>query len=146
MSDGHSDVGAGEEHDMDFGDMTDDGEVELNLPREDTMERNPPGEDVRDLPGATASGASVTNQEERYWLEPPSGAQPKRTRRGRPLPVIEEPCSPGVGPSVATASAGPTECRGGDAHANERRQTWGLLGPGGTAAWQGNTISFSRFC
>ena len=72
MSDGHSDVGAGEEHDIDFGDMTDDGEVELNLPREDTMERNPPGEDVRDLPGATASGASVTNQEERYRLEPRS--------------------------------------------------------------------------
>ena len=32
MSDGYSDVGAGEERDIDFGDMTDDGEVELNLP------------------------------------------------------------------------------------------------------------------
>ena len=65
MSDGHSDVGAGEERDIDFGGMTDDGEVALNLPWEDDMERNPPGEDVRDIPGATASGTSVTNQEER---------------------------------------------------------------------------------
>ena len=50
MSDGHSDVGAGEERDIDFGDMTDDGEVELNLPREDAMERDPPG---RGRPGST---------------------------------------------------------------------------------------------
>ena len=56
MSEGHSDAGAGEEHDTDSGDMTDDGEVELNLPREDAVERDPPGEDVQDLPGATASG------------------------------------------------------------------------------------------
>ena len=73
---------------------------------------------------------------------------------GRPLPVIEEPRSPGAGatvgvdgpgmngrdessgPNVATTSAGPTECRGGDAHANGRRQTRG----------QGDTICFSRFC
>ena len=95
MSDGHSDVGAGEERDIDFGDMTDDGEVELNLPRDDAMERDPPGEDVRDLPGATASGRSVTNQEERHRLEPPNGARPKWTRPGGPLPFIEEPRSPG---------------------------------------------------
>ena len=43
--------GGGEERDIDFGNMTDDGEVEFNLPREDAMERDPPGEDVRDLPG-----------------------------------------------------------------------------------------------
>ena len=39
---------------------------------------------------------SVTNQEERYRLEPPNGARPKWTRPGRPLPVIEEPRSPGA--------------------------------------------------
>ena len=77
MSDGHSDAGGGDEHDTDSGDMTDDGEVELNLPRKDAMERDLPGEDVRDLPGATASGTSVTNQEERHRLEPPNGARSK---------------------------------------------------------------------
>ena len=48
---------------MDFGDAMDDGEVQLNLPREEDMERNLPAEDARDLPGETASGASVMNQE-----------------------------------------------------------------------------------
>ena len=85
MSDGHPDVGAGRERIIDFGDLTDDGEVELNLPRDEDMERDPPGEDVRDLPGATASGTSVINQEERYRLEPPNGARPKWTRPGQPL-------------------------------------------------------------
>ena len=56
------------------GDVTDDGEVQLNLPREEDMERNLPGEDVRDLPGVTTSGASVINQEERYRLEPRMGS------------------------------------------------------------------------
>ena len=145
MSDGHSDAGAGEERETDSGDMTDDGEVELNLPREDAVEWDPPGEDVRDLPGTTASGTSVTNQEELYRLEPPKVARPKWARPGWPLPVIKER-DESYGPNVATSSAGPTECRGSDAHADGRRQTWGLPGPGGTAAWQGDTISFSRFC
>ena len=82
---------------MDFGNMMDDGEVQLNLPREEDMERNLPAEDARDLPGETASGASVINQEERCRLEPHNGARPKWTRLGRPLPVIEEPSSPGAG-------------------------------------------------
>ena len=69
-------MGADEERDTDFGDMTDGGE-ELNLPREDTVERDPPGEDIRNLPRATASGTSATNQEELYRLEPPNGARPK---------------------------------------------------------------------
>ena len=74
----------------------------------------------------------MTKQEELYWLEPPNGAQTKWNRPGRPLPVIEEPRCPGAeatgvwtvqrrmgrdessGPKVATASAGPTECRGSD--------------------------------
>ena len=91
MSEGHTEAGADEERDIDFEDMTDDEEVELNLPREDAVERDPPGEDVRYLPGATASGASVTKLEELYRLEPPNGTQPKWTRPGRPLHVIEEP-------------------------------------------------------
>ena len=64
------------------------------------MERNLPGDDVRDLPGDTASGASVINQEEQYWLEPPNGARPKWTWPGRLFPVIEEPRSPGAGATV----------------------------------------------
>ena len=159
MSEGHPDAGADEERDTDFGDMTDDGEVELNLPREDAVERDPPGEDVRDLLGATASWTSVTNQEELYRLEPPNG--PVRVGHFR---LSRAPWSRGgsyrgcgwsrdewgrdesSGPKVATASAGPTECRGSDAPADGRQQTWGLPGPGGMAAWQRDTISFSRFC
>ena len=110
MSDSHPDVGAGRERDMDFGDSTDDGEVELNLPREEDTERDPPGEDVRDMPGATASGPSVINQEEWYRLEPPNGARPKRTRPGRSLPSIEEPRSPGAG---ATVGVDDSEMNGG---------------------------------
>ena len=100
MSDAHSDVGAGEERDIDFENLTDDGEVELNLSRDDAMERDPPGEDVWDLPAATASGAAGTNQEKWYWLEPPNGARPKWTRPCQPLPVIEEPRNPGAGATV----------------------------------------------
>ena len=110
MSDGHPEVMAGKERDIDFGDVTDDGEVELNLPREKEMERDPPGEDVRDLPGDTTSGASVINQEERYRLELPNGARPKWTRPGRTLfSVIEEPRSPGAG---ATVGADDSEING----------------------------------
>ena len=96
---------------MDFGDATDDGEVQLNLPREEDMERNLPAEDARDLPGETASGGSVINQEERYRLDPPNGARPKWTRSGQPLPVIEEPSSPGAG---ATIGADDFERNGGE--------------------------------
>ena len=41
ISDGHSDAGAVEERDTNSRDMTDAGEVEMNLPREDAMERDP---------------------------------------------------------------------------------------------------------
>ena len=75
------------------------------------MERNLPGEDVQDLPGDTAPGVSVINQEERYRLEPPNGARPKWTRSGRALPVIEEPSSPGAG---ATVDADDFERNGGE--------------------------------
>ena len=56
MSEGHPETGTDGKRDMDFGDMTDDKEVELNLAREEAVERDPPGEDTRDLPGATSSG------------------------------------------------------------------------------------------
>ena len=77
------------------------------------MERDPPGEDVRVLPGDTASGASVIyiiNQEDRYRLEALNGARPKWTRPGWPLPVIEETRSPGAG---ATVGADDSEINGG---------------------------------
>ena len=47
---------------MHFEDLTDDEEVTLNLPRKGADERGPPGEEIRDLPGATVSGAPVTQQ------------------------------------------------------------------------------------
>ena len=56
--------------------MADDGEAELNLPREDATERDRPGENGQDSPGATASGTSVD--------------------QGRPIPVIKDPRSPGM--------------------------------------------------
>ena len=63
-------------------------------------------ERVRDLPGATASGTSVTNQEELYRLEPPNGARPKWTRPGRSLPVIEEPSRQEAGATVGVDGPG----------------------------------------
>ena len=63
---------------MDLEDSTDDEEVALNLPREGAGERDPPGEEIRDLPGATASGAPVTQQEVWFWMNgAPNGARPK---------------------------------------------------------------------
>ena len=63
----------------------------LNLPWKDVEERDPPGEEIRDLPGATVSGAPVTQQEEWFRMEPLHGARPKWNRPGRPTLVIEEP-------------------------------------------------------
>ena len=100
MSDGHSDMGTVEERDRDFGDIMEDGEVELNFPQENAMERDPPGENARDSPGATASGTSVTKQDELYRFESPNGARPKWSCPGRPIPVIKEPHSPGAGDTV----------------------------------------------
>ena len=61
LSEGHSEA---EDRKMDLEDLTDDNEVALNLPQKGVEERDPPGEDIRDLPGATASGAPVTQREE----------------------------------------------------------------------------------
>ena len=41
----------------------------MNLPRKGAEERDQPGEEIRDLPGATALGAPVTQQEEWFWME-----------------------------------------------------------------------------
>ena len=123
MSEGCSEA---EDQKLDLEDLTDDEEVALNLPRQGAGERDPPGGEMRDLPGATASGAPVTQQEEWSWMEPPHGARPKWNRPGRPTPVIEEPRGPGAeatvgmdsleakegGSKVATASPGYTGCGG----------------------------------
>ena len=93
MNEGHSED---EDRNLDFEEVTDDEEVELNLPREGTGLWDPPGEEVRDLPGTTASGAPVIKQEELYRLEPPNGARPKWNHPGWPLPLIEEPRGPGA--------------------------------------------------
>ena len=53
LSEGHSEV---EDRKMDLEDVTDDDEVALNLPRMGVEERDPPGEEIRDLLGATISG------------------------------------------------------------------------------------------
>ena len=90
LSEDHSEA---EDRKMDFEDLMDDEEVALNLPRKGAEERDPPGEEIRDLPGATVSGTPATQQEE--WLEPRMeplhGARPKWNRLGRPTLVIEEP-------------------------------------------------------
>ena len=80
MSDDHSDVGA-TEHEADHADMTDDGEVELNLPRETVEEQIRTSEDIRKLPGAIDPGALALDQEEQHRFEPRS----KWPRYGRPL-------------------------------------------------------------
>ena len=67
---------------LDFEDLTDDEEVALNLPRKGAEERDLSGEIIRDLPGATVSGAPVTQQEEWSRMEPLHGARPKWNRLG----------------------------------------------------------------
>ena len=59
LSEGHSEA---EERKLDFEDLTDDEGVALNLPRKGAEERDPPGEEIRDLLGATVSGVPVTQQ------------------------------------------------------------------------------------
>ena len=48
--------------------LTDDDEVALNLPRKCVEERDPPDEKIRDLPGATGSGAPVTRLSQKGTL------------------------------------------------------------------------------
>ena len=147
MSDDHSDVGAWEEREANPGNVTGDGEVELNLPREVMEEQDQSREDIRESPGATASGATAMSREER--LELPNGARPKWSRRGLPRPTMEVPRDPvmrtmadvggsgedrgGTGipapffSSVATASI---KDWGRDTYAGEYGKEQGLWGPG----------------
>ena len=52
LSEGHSEA---EDRKMDFEDLTGDEEVAVSLPRKGAEEREPSGEEIRDLPGATVS-------------------------------------------------------------------------------------------
>ena len=85
-----------EDRKLDFEDLTDDEEVVLNLPWKGAEERDLSGDIIRDLPGATVSGAPVTQQEEWSRMEPLHGARPKWNRLGRPTSVIEVPLGLGA--------------------------------------------------
>ena len=73
MSDDHSDVGA-MEHEADHADITDDGEVELNLPQETVEEQIRTSEDIRKLPGAINPGTMALDLEARHRFESRNGA------------------------------------------------------------------------
>ena len=66
MSDDHSD---GE----DPVDMTEDMEIELNLPQEVDGEQDRPREDIREPPGVIGPGETPLGQEERHRYEPRTG-------------------------------------------------------------------------
>ena len=76
------------EHEADHADMTDDKEVELNLPREIVEEQIRTSEDIQKLPGAIDPGAMALDQEEQHWFEPLNRARLKGPRHGLPLPSI----------------------------------------------------------
>ena len=118
MSDDHSDPA----------DMTNDGEVELNLPREVVEEQVLPREDIQKPPGAINPGTIAIGQEERHRFEPPNGARSKWPRHGLPLPSILEPRSPVTTANVGGSGAdrpGPDFFRS----FNERRQSAGVETP-----------------
>ena len=77
--------------------MKDDGEIELNLPWEDS----------RELMGATASGTTV----EHYRLEPPNGARLKWSRHKLSVQDMEEPRDLAKG--TTANQGGPVMDRGG---------------------------------
>ena len=83
------------DHESDHADMTDDGEVVLNLPQETVEQQIRTSEDIRKLPGANDQGARALDQEERHRFEPPNGARSKWPRHRLPLSSILEPRSPG---------------------------------------------------
>ena len=53
LSEGHSEA---EDRKMDLEELTDDDDVALNLPRKGVEERDPPGEEIRNLPGPPFRG------------------------------------------------------------------------------------------
>ena len=71
---------------LDYKDYSDDGEVELLLPRKGVDERDPPGADIRNVLEALG-----TQQEDWFLMESLHGARPKWNRAGRPPVVPEEP-------------------------------------------------------
>ena len=101
-----SDVGTSEEHEADPADMTDDEEVELNLPREVVEEQVRPRDDIRKPPRAINPDTMVLDQDERHRFEPPNGARSKWPRHGLPLPSILEPRSPGTGAMANVGESG----------------------------------------
>ena len=74
-------MGAGEERETDPVDVTDDGEVEQVLPLED----------IRESPGATASGMTVIGQEERHRFELPNGVRSKWSNTDCHFRVLRSP-------------------------------------------------------
>ena len=68
--------------------QTDNGEVELNLPRETVEELIRTSEEIRKLAGAIHLGTMALDQEEEHRFELPNGARSKWPRHGRPLPSI----------------------------------------------------------
>ena len=130
MSDDHSDVGVSAEHEADAVDMTNDGEVELNLPREVVEEQVRPREDIRKPPGAINPGTIAIGQEERHRFEPPNGARSKWPRHGLPLPSILEPRSPVTGATANVGGSG-ADRPGPDFFRsfNKRRQSAGVETP-----------------
>ena len=83
LSEGHVEA---EDRKLDFEELSDDEEVSLHLPRKGADERDPPGVEIRDVPGAP-----VTQREDWFNMEPLHGARPKWNRVGRPTSVTEEP-------------------------------------------------------
>ena len=86
--------------------MTDDGEVELNLPWEVVEEQVQSREDIRKPPGVINPGTMALGQEEQYRFEPLHGARSKWPRHGLPLQSILEPRSPGMGDSANVGESG----------------------------------------
>ena len=67
---------------FDFEELMDDEEVTIHLPRKGADERDLPGVEIRDVPGAP-----VTQWEDWFIVEPLHGARPKWNRVGRPTLV-----------------------------------------------------------
>ena len=69
LSEGHVEA---EDMKLDFEKLSDNEEVALHLPRKGADERDPPGVEIRDVPGAP-----VTQREDWFNMEPLHGARPK---------------------------------------------------------------------
>ena len=70
---------------LDLEELSDDEEVTIHLPRKGADERDLPGLEIRNVPGAP-----VTQREDWLNVEPLHGARPKWNRVGLPTLVNEE--------------------------------------------------------